>query len=253
MKDYKTIDQYIKSFPKDMQVTLQSMRMTINKAIPGAEEAIRYGMPTFRLNDENLVHFAGYKTHIGFYPAPSAIVKFEKELSGYSTSKGCVRFPVNKQPPLALIGKITKFRLKESVKKAPKKSPSGNYTHYHADGSMWAKGKLTGKTMDGYWEWFRKDGTKMRSGTFDKGIQRGTWTTYDSKGKAYKVTEMKLTSVFEKISAPATRALENAKIKNLKDLSKWTEKELMSLHGIGPSAIPVLRKALKESKLSFKK
>lgn len=186
MKDYKNLDQYIKSFPKNVQITLQSLRVTINKAIPGAEEVIRYGMPTFRLNDENLVYFAGYKTHIGFYPTPSAIVKFEKELSGYSTSKGCVRFPVNKQPPLVLIAKIAKFRVSENLGKA-KAAPG------------------------------KKDGSLPH------------------------------------ISAPVMRAFTNAKIKSLKDLSKWTEKDLLTLHGVGPSSIPALKKALKEHKLSFKK
>ena len=91
--DYSNIDEYIAMFPPDVQATLRRLREVIKGAAPGAEEAIRYGMPTFRLNG-NLVHFAAYKTHIGFYPTPSGIEAFQKELSKYEVSKGTVRFPI---------------------------------------------------------------------------------------------------------------------------------------------------------------
>ena len=75
----------------------------------------------------------------------------------------------------------------------PKRSPpTEEYTHYHKDGSIWARGKMDGQTQTGYWEWFRKDGTKLRSGFFENGEQVGEWTTYDAKGAVYKVTKMKL-------------------------------------------------------------
>ena len=80
-KQFKTIDEYIKTFPQDVQAVLQKMRQTIRKAAPQAEEAISYQMPTFKLNGRNLVHFAGYKHHVGFYPVPSGIDAFERELS----------------------------------------------------------------------------------------------------------------------------------------------------------------------------
>ncbi len=72
-----------------------------------------------------------------------------------------------------------------------KKLVKKKYTHYHKDGSIWAKGFTSGGKMDGYWEWFRKDGTKMRSGYFKKNVQTGEWTTYDKKGGIVKVTRMK--------------------------------------------------------------
>lgn len=182
----KTIGQYIKLFPKDLQVTLQSMRVVINKTIPNGEEAIAYGMPTFRFGGKNLVHFAAYKTHIGFYPSPSGISAFKDELAGYSISKGCIRFLAGKPVPLMLISKITKFRVREDLGKE-------------------------------------------------------------------KTVSQKSANELPHVSAPAMRAFASAKIKNLKDLSKWTEKDLLALHGVGPSAIPALKKALKEHKLSFKK
>ena len=116
----KTIDTYIANSPKDIQPILEKVRATIRKAAPKAEEIINYGIPTFTL-DGNLVHFAGFKNHIGFYPTPSGIEKFKKELSLYKGAKGSVQFPLDKPIPYALIGKIVKFRVKENLERAKSK------------------------------------------------------------------------------------------------------------------------------------
>jgi uncharacterized protein YdhG (YjbR/CyaY superfamily) len=108
-----TMDEYIEGFPADIQKKLQQIRTTIKKAAPGAEEKISYAIPTFTLNG-NLVHFAAFKNHIGFYPAPSAINKFQKELAVYQGAKGSIQFPIEKPVPLNLITKIVKFRVKEN-------------------------------------------------------------------------------------------------------------------------------------------
>lgn len=118
---YKDIDAYITLYPKEVQVILQKIRETIHKAAPAAEETINYGIPTFTLNG-NLVHFAAFKNHIGFYPAPSAIETFKKELSIYEGAKGSVQFPLDKPMPLTLISKIVKYRVKENLVKAATKS-----------------------------------------------------------------------------------------------------------------------------------
>lgn len=111
------IDNYINDFPSTTRTLLQQIRTCIQQAAPEATEKINYGIPTFTLNG-NLVHFAGYKNHIGFYPTPSAIAAFKKELSVYKGAKGSVQFPIDKPMPLALIGKIVKFRVKENLQKA---------------------------------------------------------------------------------------------------------------------------------------
>ena len=116
----KTIDEYIAEFPDDIQKRLQELRSTIRKAAPQAEETINYAIPTFTLNG-NLVHFAGFKNHIGFYPAPSGIETFKKELSVYEGAKGSVQFPLDKPLPLALVTRIVKFRVKENLEKASTK------------------------------------------------------------------------------------------------------------------------------------
>lgn len=117
------IDSYIADFPKEVQKLLQQLRTTINKAAPGATETIKYAIPTFYLNG-NLVHFAAYKNHIGFYPTPSGIKKFEKELSHYKGAKGSVQFPIDAPLPLDLVKKIVAFRVTESMQNSKaKKNP----------------------------------------------------------------------------------------------------------------------------------
>ena len=111
-----SIDAYISEFPVHIQSGLRAMREAIQSAAPKATEAIKYGMPTFVLNG-NLVHFAANKSHIGFYPSPSGISNFEKELKPYKTSKGAIQFPYEEKLPIALVKKITAFRVKENESK----------------------------------------------------------------------------------------------------------------------------------------
>lgn len=114
------IDTYIAEFPEDVQALLQEVRDTIHKAAPEATEAIKYAIPTFVLKG-NLVHFAAFKNHIGFYPAPTGIKAFEKELSVYKQGKGSVQFPLDQPMPLALIKKIVEYRVKQNTEKEKKK------------------------------------------------------------------------------------------------------------------------------------
>lgn len=115
--DYKTIAQYIALFPKDVQAMLKEVKMTIAKAAPKAVETINYAIPTFKLNGKNLVHFAGYKSHIGFYPGSKAVEVFAGELVKYKTAKGSIQFPIESKIPLSLITKIVKYRVEVENKR----------------------------------------------------------------------------------------------------------------------------------------
>jgi uncharacterized protein YdhG (YjbR/CyaY superfamily) len=117
----KNIDEYIAGFPANVQRILQEIRSIIRTAAPNAEEAIKYRMPTFVLNG-NLVHFAAFEKHIGFYPTPSGIEEFKDELSAYQNAKGSVQFPLDKPVPFSLIRKIVKFRVKETREKRAAKA-----------------------------------------------------------------------------------------------------------------------------------
>jgi uncharacterized protein YdhG (YjbR/CyaY superfamily) len=117
MKSYKNTDEYIKNYPADVQVLLTQLRTIILKVAPKAEEAIKYGIPTFVLNG-NLVHFGGFKNHIGFFPGASGVKEFKKELSAYNTTKGTIQFPLNEKIPAGLVARIVKFRVKENLRRA---------------------------------------------------------------------------------------------------------------------------------------
>ncbi|HMA36737.1 MAG TPA: DUF1801 domain-containing protein [Chloroflexia bacterium] len=118
---FQSIDEYIARFPEEIQALLTTVRATIHAAAPDAEERISYQMPTFALHG-NLVYFAALKDHIGFYPTSSGIAAFKEELSGYASSPGAVRFPINQPLPLDLIRRIVQFRATENRQKAAAKA-----------------------------------------------------------------------------------------------------------------------------------
>ncbi|MBN1685447.1 MAG: DUF1801 domain-containing protein [Spirochaetales bacterium] len=114
-----SIDEYVASFPEDVQKILSDIRSVIRFAAPDAVEKLSYGMPTF-WQGENLVHYAAYKHHIGFYPTPSGIEAFRQALGAYKISKGTVQFPIDKPIPYVLIKQIVKFRVSEIERKLRK-------------------------------------------------------------------------------------------------------------------------------------
>lgn len=205
------IDQYIKQFPNEIQLKLFKLKTVILKAAPKATETIKYGIPTFYL-EGNLVHFAAYKHHIGFYPAPSGLKAFQKEINVYKNSKGAVQFPLDKPIPFSLITKIIKYRVKENIEKANNKKQLKTCQFGHQ---------------------FYKSSSCLTCPICAK--------------------QSKSTSNFMSVlSAPARRALENEGIKTIKQLSKYTEKDLLALHGIGPSSIPKLKQVLVSEGLKLK-
>ena len=117
---FNSIDEYIATFPEDIQAILEAVRATIKAAAPEAQEKISYQMPTFFLNG-NLVHFAAFKKHIGFYPGSKDVRKKFKALSTYEGQEGSLKFPLDKPIPYDLIGRIVKFRAEENLKKSEAK------------------------------------------------------------------------------------------------------------------------------------
>lgn len=123
-KQFNTIDEYVSMFPDDVRTILNQIRQAIREAAPEAEESINYRMPTFTLNG-NLVHFAAFKNHIGFYPTPTGIEAFKEELAPYQGAKGSVQFPIDEPLPLSLIRRIVEYRVKENVERKSRKKSSG--------------------------------------------------------------------------------------------------------------------------------
>jgi len=116
----QTIDEYIAGFPEPVRTLLEQLRERIRQTAPEAGEKISYRIPTFDLHG-NLVHFAGYKQHIGFYPSSSGIAAFQDELGAYKTSKGTVQFPLDEPLPLDLVERIVAFRVEENRARAEAK------------------------------------------------------------------------------------------------------------------------------------
>lgn len=119
---FASIDEYIETFPKNVQKLLEEVRGTIKAAAPGAREKISYQIAAFELNGKNLIHFAGWKNHISMYPIPSGSDAFNKEVSKYAVGKGTLQFPLDKPLPLKLITKIVKLRIADNLEKAGLKS-----------------------------------------------------------------------------------------------------------------------------------
>jgi uncharacterized protein YdhG (YjbR/CyaY superfamily) len=117
-KQLKTIDEYIAAFPKEVQDVLEKIRSAIRESAPKAEEAISYRIPAFRLNgSRGSVYFAGWKNHIGFYPTPSGIEAFKKEMAPFKQEKGSVQFPLDKPIPYDLVKKIVRYKVTENLEK----------------------------------------------------------------------------------------------------------------------------------------
>ncbi len=121
----ETIDQYIAAFPPPIRKTLRQIRAAIRQAAPQASETIKYRIPTFTLRG-NLVHFAAFENHLGFYPAPSAIAAFRAELAPYKSAKGSVQFPHTQSLPIPLIRKIVRYRVQETLQKLPPKKQNNS-------------------------------------------------------------------------------------------------------------------------------
>jgi uncharacterized protein YdhG (YjbR/CyaY superfamily) len=119
--DFKSVDEYISTFPKATQAVLQRVRGTIRKALPRAEEVISYQIPAYKLDGERVIYFAGWARHYSLYPVGKAAKALEKELAPYEVDTGTVRFPLSKPVPVKLIERITKLRAKEAAANAKAK------------------------------------------------------------------------------------------------------------------------------------
>ena len=190
---FQTVDEYIASFPPEVQAILEELRAAIKASVPDVEERISYQIPSYFRNGD-LIHFAAYKKHIGMYPAPDGPQPFVQELLKFKSERATLRFPIDKPLPLDLITELIKFRYAENLAlaeaKARKKKPAA--------------------------------------------------------GKPQSPNDLPV-----KLSQPAQRALAAAGIQSLEQVSRFSEKEISKLHGIGPNALALLHQALEEKGLSF--
>ena len=181
------VDKHLKKFEIGQRTILQNLREMIAAELPTATETIKYGIPTFVIEDIGVIGYDGYKKHNSLFPYSGSTTSLLKaELAQYEQTKGSIHFAIDKRFPKPLLKKIIKVRIQQLNATYPKKT--GEFLEFYGNGVLKASGRIKNEEMHGDWKWFRKDGVIMRSGSFKAGKQVGVWITYDQKGKPYKKT-----------------------------------------------------------------
>lgn len=185
------MSQYsLDNFAGPQRDALEATTHVVRQALPGAVETIAWGMPTFRAGSEsgpNIISVTGFKNHNSVFPHSGSLPeRLGPALKGFTITKGTIHFDRDSPFPPALLKKILKARIAEINESFPKKN--GEVEGYYDNGFLKHRGKMKGNDLAGSWQWFRRDGSLMRSGAFRNGTQWGDWVTYDRDGKAVKVT-----------------------------------------------------------------
>ena len=184
----KEITSRLKSFPHEQSRALLKVREEISKLLPGATEEIKYGIPTWIIEGIGVIGIDGFKKHNSVFPYGGNLgSELKAALSKFETTKGSIHFAQDKEFPKALLKKIIARKIEIINESFP--NSKGKVFEFYTNGFLKARGSMKAGELHGYWEWFRKDGTIMRSGNFKSGQNVGEWITYDSSGKVYKVTQ----------------------------------------------------------------
>ena len=172
------VDAYLRSAPSPQRETLESLRATLRKLLPHAEEAVKYGLPSFELDGHGVAGYGAFKTHCSYFPMSGSVLDAAGDaIARYETSKGGLRFPADEPLPVSLVRKLVKLRLAEFDAVT-----DGARRAYYSDGRLKAAGRMKDGQLHGAWKWYRQDGSLMRAGSFKHGAKTGTWQTYDRDG-----------------------------------------------------------------------
>lgn len=167
--------------------SLETLRKAIRRLLPTADEGLSYGMPCFKVDGKGVAGFAAFQGHCTYFPMSGSVIgTLKKDLAAYRVSKGAVQFAVDKPLPLSVLRKLTKARLDELS--APPARGSGPVRAYYDNGVLASKGIYKEGKMHGKWEFFRRDGTVMRTGQFNGGVRVGMWRTWDKSAGIVKDT-----------------------------------------------------------------
>jgi uncharacterized protein YdhG (YjbR/CyaY superfamily) len=181
------VASYIAAQPEPQRSTLTAMRATVGSLLPRAEECLAYGMPSWRVDGTAVAGIAASKAHCAFFPhSGTALDGLAAKLAGYDLAKGTVRFAVDRPLPTPLVRAVIAARLEEAS--AP--DSTGVRREFYADGGLKAKGKVKDGELHGRWQWWRKDGSLLRTGSFDRGRQVGEWTTYGRDSAPVTITQL---------------------------------------------------------------
>ncbi|MFM8349996.1 MAG: DUF1801 domain-containing protein [Actinomycetales bacterium] len=177
------------AFPMPHAAALQRTWKAMLKALPGAQPAISYGLPTLQVDGISVVAMDGFKRHNSLFPySGNVIASLASELADLEQTKGSIHFPMDRPFPVQVLRRIIRMRIEEINASFPNRA--GQVRSFYDNGFLKYRGRMNNGDMHGDWAWFRRDGTLMRSGTFRKGTQVGQWTTYDRTGGPVRVTEM---------------------------------------------------------------
>lgn len=179
------VDAYYDQQPEPQRTTLLAVRSSIRRILPGAQESISYGMPTFKVDGTAVAGIAGFKQHCLYFLYAGEVLEVHAEaLRSYSQNKGTLRFPVDAPLPLSLLRKMLATRLE--CEHIPVET--GKVRRFYSNGFVQSKGAMRSGEMHGSWSWFRKDGSLMRTGHFKNGAQVGIWETWGCNGELVQTT-----------------------------------------------------------------
>ena len=182
------ITAHLKGFPPAQRAALEAVRATVRAALPQGVEGLAYDMPSIRIDGDAVLCYDGFRRHNSLFPMSGAVVEqLSPQLSRFTVSKGTIQFAIDEPFPAALLRRVIALRVQEINASYPKRS--GETKGFYANGVLKFRGRMKGEDMHGAWEWFRADGSLMRTGSFRAGTQVGEWTTYDRSGRVVKRTD----------------------------------------------------------------
>ena len=185
--DTAAISRHIGQFPPAQRRALSAIRSSLAALLPGAEEVVAWDMPSYRVDGDLVLSFSGFAEHNSLFPGAGVVKAMRVALPDYETTKGTIHLPRDTAPPLAVLRAVVRARIEEINAAYPKSS--GATKEFYGNGFLKHRGRIKGGEMHGAWEFYRRDGSLMRSGGFDRGTQVGKWTTYDRAGHPHRVTD----------------------------------------------------------------
>ena len=185
--DTKAVTKHLAAYPPAQRRALESIRSAVHKLLPGADEVMAWGMPSYRVDGDLVLSFSGFADHNSLFPGAGVVKAMSTALPAYKTTKGTIHLPRDTAPPLAALRAVVRARIDEINASYPK--ASGVTKEFYDNGFLKYRGRMKDGRMHGAWEFFRRDGSPLRSGRFDRGDQVGLWTTFDRAGAPHRVTD----------------------------------------------------------------
>lgn len=170
------VDDHLRGFPSAQRRVLAAIRSSVQRLLPGAEEVIAWGMPSYRIDGDLVLSFTGFREHNSLFPGAGVIRTLQEELRAYDTTKGTIHLPRDAAPPTALLRSIIRTRICEINASYPKSS--GVDKEFYDNGRLKRRGRVRNGLMQGPWVFYRRDGSPLRSGSFRNGDPVGEWTTH---------------------------------------------------------------------------